>query len=150
MRIPSHHFESSGRRDATMTPMIDVVFLLLIFFICTASFQIIEHNLPSPIQMETPGGVRDRKSEPAEQDLEPVVLKIGWQRGAPTWTISGEPCSSWTVLQQQLAAAAAVDTAVPVILDAAAEVPLGYVIEAYDLGRTTGFSQIQFAASADE
>ena len=118
MRIPSHHFESSGRRDATMTPMIDVVFLLLIFFICTASFQIIEHNLPSPIQMETPGGVRDLKSEPAEQDLEPVVLKIGWQRGAPTWTISGEPCSSWIVLQQQLAAAAAVDAAVDTTVDA--------------------------------
>ena len=33
--------------DKAMTPMIDVVFLLLVFFVWTASFQIIEHVLPS-------------------------------------------------------------------------------------------------------
>ncbi len=146
MRIPSHHFESSGRHDATMTPMIDVVFLLLIFFICTASFQIIEQNLPSQIQIEAPGGASDASIEPAEQDLEPVIVTIGWRNGRPIWTISGEPCADWEVLKERLAAAAAIDTGVPVILDPVAEVPLGYVIESYDLSRSTGFSQIQFAA----
>jgi len=35
-----------------------------------------------------------------------------------------------------------------VILDVAPEVPLGYAIDAYDLGRKAGFSEIQFAADA--
>ena len=35
--------------DSAMTPMIDVVFLLLIFFVWTASFQIVEQILPSEI-----------------------------------------------------------------------------------------------------
>ena len=87
-----------------MTPMIDVVFLLLIFFICTASFQIIEHNLPSQIQIEAPGGTSDTSIESAEQDLEPVIVTIGWRNGRPTWTISGEPCANWDVLKQRLAA----------------------------------------------
>mgnify|MGYP001380259885 CR=1 FL=1 len=39
-----------------LTPMIDVVFLLLIFFICTASFQIVEQTLPSGVQLELPAG----------------------------------------------------------------------------------------------
>ena len=76
-----------------------------------------------------------------------MILKIGWQQGAPNWEISGESCSSWDELRRRLAAVAAIDPSVPVILDVAPEVPLGNVIEAYDLGRATGFSQIQFAAN---
>ena len=56
MRIPDFNKQAEKRRDVTMTPMIDVVFLLLIFFICTASFQIVEQNLPSRIQLELPPG----------------------------------------------------------------------------------------------
>ena len=33
--------------DSAMTPMIDVVFLLLVFFVWTASFQVVEFVLPS-------------------------------------------------------------------------------------------------------
>ena len=127
--------------------MIDVVFLLLIFFICTASFQIVEQNLPSQIQIEDTAGTTAVPQDAEQQDLEPVILKIGWQQGAPNWEISGESCSSWDELRRRLAAVAAIDPSVPVILDVAPEVPLGNVIEAYDLGRATGFSQIQFAAN---
>ena len=35
--------------DSAMTPMIDVVFLLLVFFVWTASFQIVEHVMPSEL-----------------------------------------------------------------------------------------------------
>ena len=38
--------------DKAMTPMIDVVFLLLVFFVWTASFQIIEHVLPSKMSAQ--------------------------------------------------------------------------------------------------
>ena len=33
--------------EMDMTPMIDVVFLLIIFFVWTAGFQMVEHVLPS-------------------------------------------------------------------------------------------------------
>ncbi len=48
MKIPH---SLAGRREfsVSMTPMIDVVFLLLIFFVCKASFQIAEAVLPSPL-----------------------------------------------------------------------------------------------------
>ena len=56
MRIPDSSTHSGDRQDVTMTPMIDVVFLLLIFFICTASFQIVEQTLQSGVQLELPPG----------------------------------------------------------------------------------------------
>ena len=76
-------------------------------------------------------------------------MTIGWRNGGATWTLSGEPCAGGDGGKQRLAAAAAIDTGVPVILDPVAEVPLGYVIESYDLSRSTGFSQIQFAARSN-
>ena len=42
MKIPRSHHEQN---DVAMTPMIDVVFLLMIFFVCTASFEIVEEIL---------------------------------------------------------------------------------------------------------
>ena len=36
MRVPSHHQDVERRDDLAMTPMIDVVFLLLIFFVCAS------------------------------------------------------------------------------------------------------------------
>ena len=149
MRIPSHHFDSAGRRDATMTPMIDVVFLLLIFFICTASFQIAEQNLPSAVRIESAAGTNVVEVEPEQEDLPPLVLKIYWRNNAPDWELNGQRCATWSVVRQRLSAAATVDTNVPVILDVAAEVPLEHVIRAYDLSRATGFELVQFAASVD-
>ena len=48
MRVPSHH-DDRRQTDVAMTPMIDVVFQLLIFFICTASFQLAEELLPTSL-----------------------------------------------------------------------------------------------------
>ena len=45
MRAPSFHDRRERDLKIEMTPMIDVVFLLLVFFVWTASFRMIEvHN----------------------------------------------------------------------------------------------------------
>ena len=62
-----------NRRDAavelSMTSMIDVVFLLLIFFMTTASFIKTERNLDSGIKVE-------KKSSSAASDLEPAIVEV--------------------------------------------------------------------------
>ncbi|HCS54890.1 MAG TPA: biopolymer transporter ExbD, partial [Planctomycetaceae bacterium] len=35
--------------DQTMTPMIDIVFLLLVFFVCVATDQVVEMSLPTEL-----------------------------------------------------------------------------------------------------
>jgi len=146
MRIPGHQMDAAERRDVSMTPMIDVVFLLLIFFICTASFQIIEQNLPSRVQLEVPAGTENLPVESLPQDIEPVIVHVGWEQGKPFWKLNGEARTNLEALENKLVAAVGIDASVPVILDIAPEVPLGFAIDTYDICRQTGFSEIQFSA----
>lgn len=132
-----------------MTPLIDVVFLLLIFFVCTASFQIVEQNLPSSLRLATGAGTEQIEVDPRLQDLEDVIIKIFWVDGAPSWEINGERRASLAEVRQVLEAIASIDTSVPVILDVDNAVPLGHVIDVYDLSRAAGFQSIQFAADID-
>ena len=64
MKLPARSTSGSGY-DIPMTPMIDVVFLLLVFFVWTASFQLVENRLPGAIAPPTAGGtVRTYSSLP--------------------------------------------------------------------------------------
>ena len=65
--------------EIKMTPMIDVVFLLLVFFIWTASFQIVEQVLPSHLS-EVAGSLPTNPDEPPpiDEDFDKVVLRVRW------------------------------------------------------------------------
>jgi len=144
MRIPSIH--AKGRHsDVTMTPMIDVVFLLLIFFVCTASFQIAEETLPTNLLLS---GSTVVAAPPSEVDLDRVVVKIRLNGGRLAWFLDERPYDSLEAVAGLLRAVADVDVSVPLVIDAGGEVPLDHVIDLYDLARQIGFDKIQFAASA--
>jgi len=144
MRIPSIH--AKGRHsDVTMTPMIDVVFLLLIFFVCTASFQIAEETLPTNLLLS---GSTVAAGPPSKLELDRVVVKIRMNGGRLTWLIDSRPYDSLEAVAGVLRAVADVDLGVPLVIDAGGDVPLGHVIDLYDLSRQIGFDKIQFAASA--
>jgi biopolymer transport protein ExbD len=142
MRLPTHH--DRRHSDIAMTPMIDVVFLLMIFFICTASFQLAEELLPTSL------AVTSGSSAPApvdlESDLERLVVQAAWADGTTRWSVNQRPCASLAEVRQVLRAAAEIDRELPVILDVAGEVPLGAMIDVYDMCRLEGFEKIQFAA----
>lgn len=131
-----------------MTPMIDVVFQLLIFFICTASFERMEELLPT--NMLTQGSQKTQvEVEPEIDPLEPVVVKLLLADGRVVWDISGNRLPSLAAVRTRLNALGGLSGArekLPVILDIAQEVPLGDVIDVYDLCKTIGFEKIQFAA----
>jgi biopolymer transport protein ExbD len=55
--------------DMQMTSMIDVVFLLLIFFMVTSSFQKTERELDPAVKVE-------RKSSTAVADLAPTIIEV--------------------------------------------------------------------------
>ena len=52
MKRPSIFNGTRRELEIKMTPMIDVVFLLLVFFVWTASFQAIEYLLPSSLSQK--------------------------------------------------------------------------------------------------
>jgi len=143
MRVPTHH-DDRWKADIAMTPMIDVVFLLMIFFLCTASFQMLEEILPTSLA----GIAGSAVVSPVEvhPELEHVVVRATRESGNTHWTVNERPCPSLAEVRQVLAAVAVIDRSLPVILDVADDVPLGDMIEVYDLCRLAGFEKIQFAA----
>jgi len=134
-----------------MTPMIDVIFQLLIFFLCTVSFQQAEELLPTSLLAQ--GSVET--VEPIEIDvtrLDPLVIRLLRDGSATTWRIQEQPLESLAQLEQTLLSLARLSGpsgAPPLVLDSAPEVPLGDVIDVYDRCRALGFLQIQFAARAE-
>ncbi len=144
MRIPHSHTDRHGA-DVKMTPMIDVVFLLLIFFVCTASFQIAESILPAGL-VALGGSTADVEFDP-EPDLERVIVKITYREGRVGWLVNERPYDSLADVRSVLSAVAQIDAGLPVIIDVEPPVPLGHVIDAYDVCRLVGFDKIQFAAS---
>ncbi len=145
MRRPSP-YRNEQRFGVTMTPMIDVIFLLLVFFVATASFQAIEEVLPSHFTL--PGSVTSQTQiDPEILDLDEIVIDVLWRAGRPRWEIAGRQYESLGDLQMVLVATRQVKADLPVILDVEAPVPMEHVIDVYDLCRAVGLERIQFAAS---
>ncbi len=131
-----------------MAPMIDVIFLLLIFFVCTASFQPPEQVLPTRLSL--PGSI-DSEMPPEElQDLDEIWIKILWREGRASWEINNRVYDRLEEIHKLLAAIAQMQGDLPVILDVAPETPMEDVIDVYDLCRQVGLTRIQFAASVEE
>jgi len=150
MKRPSPLVSRGGETDmdSAMTPMIDVVFLLLVFFVWTASFQVVEHVLPSELSQQTGSDPANLAEPPPPKDFEDVVVKIGWDGQAPIWQINKQPFPSLVAVQKKLITLSNLGTDEPIILHPDPVVPLGYVIEAYDVAKVSGFEQVSFALNS--
>lgn len=148
MRAPSTYTRQRTGLDIPMTPLIDVVFQLLVFFLLTASFHTVEHLLPSRVSVpQASGGDALPDTPPPEADFHEVVVRILWAGDEPAWQISGQTLGNLQQVRNTLTAVARVKADAPVILHPDPDVPLGHVIDVYDVTRLVGFPTIQFATS---
>lgn len=145
MRLPLAHRRDSAQLDVKMTPMIDVIFLLLTFFICTTSFRAAEEALPTNLLAAGTGRV-ELPPDPELEELEEVVVRVLWEEQRPRWEINEQKLGALSDVRVVLAPLAQVQRNLPVVLRVAGEVPLGALIDVYDLCRQLGFERIQFAA----
>ena len=147
MKRPSPYRDGKSMQVA-MTPMIDVVFLLLIFFIWTASFQIVEYTFPSSVSEPKSVGTEAEKQLEIE-DFEQVVVRITDNAGELTYRINDNRTQSINDVRGILTTLASVRTDVPLIIDPDNQVPLGKVIDVYDISRVLNFQEIQFAVEPE-
>jgi biopolymer transport protein ExbD len=126
-----------------MTPMIDVIFLLLVFFVCTANFTPPEKILP----METtlPGSVPTEVLLPDPVNLDTVFIQISFDP-EPRWQIEGNHCSTLHEVQNILRLIHHVKPDIPVIIESAENVPMENVIDVHDACLQVGLTRIQFSA----
>ncbi len=147
MRRPSVYTDRRSALDVKMTPMIDVVFLLLIFFVWTSSFHVVEFALQSNVSDATTGAAANAATPPpAELDFHDVVVRIEWVDGRPGWRLNDERLAALDDVQQRLRRIFQANAAAPVIIHPDPDTPLGHVIAVYDISRLIGFEEVNLAA----
>ena len=127
--------------DSTMTPMIDVVFLLLIFFLTTASFQKLEQLLPSAVSAESQsqaGNKADDIPKPTDSDLSDCIIKIAIEGDRVRYRLNDEQIESVDVLVGRMKAIIGIRPDLPLVIDPSDDVPARDAIRVYDLARGFG------------
>lgn len=146
MKRPSPFSRENAAMSASMTPLIDVVFLLLIFFLWTSGFQVAEYLLPSELSTTLGAAPEDLAlPPPPEADFEEVVIRLTGDPSQVSWQINEVPLLTTAEVYSQLKSIASILADAPVVIHPDPDVPLGVVMDAYDLARAAGFDQIQYA-----
>jgi biopolymer transport protein ExbD len=132
--------------EIMMTPMIDVIFLLLVFFLTTSSFQVAELLLPSGVSnMSPPSGQANlNPPEPSDDQIEQIVVKIDMQQDLPRVSFNGSNIDL-SELRPRFQAVFAVRPDVPVIIDPDSKVTAKNVVLVYDEARQIGLSRVYLA-----
>jgi biopolymer transport protein ExbD len=136
--------------DRTVTPMVDVVFQLLVFFVLASGGRIAERTLSTTLSAGTVASTVPLPT-PAER---PAEVWLHLQRDAlrqkTTLRVNNGPSGDLALLPQTLRAATGAESTSSVILEVQGKVPWGDVIHAYDACRAAKFRAINFAAAPEE
>ncbi len=128
-----------------MTPLIDVVFQLLIFFICASTGHMKELLLHADFRA---GAVGAADATAIEKPLGEVRVRLKRSDERTIAFLEGREFRDLDQLEANLRILANAATEIPVILEIAGDVTLGDVIRVYDVCRSARFRSINFAASA--
>lgn len=124
-----------------MTPMIDVVFLLLIFFMCVSKWKQAEGNLSA----ELPAEGAPTQQPPPVLDLEKIVIRLQRSGDAVDIRMNERLCPSFDALFDNLKVLRR-QVDVPVIIDADRDVQFRFAISALNVTVKAEFSNVSFAA----
>jgi len=147
MRRPNL-FSRGNDMDSMMTPMIDVVFLLLVFFVWTASFKVVEYILPTTMSAQLGESNTDTvEPTPEEIDFEQIIIRLADQSGLVTISINESQVASVEELAGRLEVIAGIKIDAPIIIYPDPEVVMEEVIDVYDAAKRTGFEKVSFAVN---
>tara|TARA_R110002049_G_scaffold4601_5_gene32373 strand:+ start:521984 stop:522454 length:471 start_codon:yes stop_codon:yes gene_type:complete len=149
MRLPKS--SSYDALEVKMTPMIDVVFLLLIFFVWTSSFELPEFDLPSALAEPPPSGAEVNTDVPPPVEVfDEIVIRLFLQDAVLLIQLNGNAVDDIDALRSQLTAILALGVQPPVIIDPADHVTMDAAVAVYDVARAAGADRVLFAARADD
>lgn len=144
MRVPSHHARGDISENM-MTSMIDVVFLLLIFFVCAAAGNVYELLLPT--DLAAAGSIESAVPvEPLKPADEIWVYLTAGPAGETKMRVNGAEYASFGELRRVLLGLAEIAPENPVILDIAPDIEAAEMIRVYDTCRAANFQVINFSA----
>ncbi len=147
MRCPSPFRDRPHGVELQLTPLIDCVFLLMVYFLWSSSFAISERTMSAELSAAGGSAPAVARIPLPEADFDDLVIRIVWTGSGPAWQVNDVPVPSLSLLRETLEAIANIKRDAPVILHPDAEVPLGNVIDVLDLSRIAGFEKVQLAAA---
>ncbi|QEG39698.1 ExbD/TolR family protein [Roseimaritima ulvae] len=135
-----------GGLELKMTPMIDVVFLLLVFFLWTSSFNEPEFDLPSALATDSKAAAESRgpTDQPAEM-FDEIIVEVA---GPQDLKLNGQRIETLAQLEQRFIQIAELGAQPSVIIDPTEATEIGRAIRVYDTARAAGFERVLFAAKA--
>ena len=127
----------------SMTSMIDVIFLLLIFFVCTANFERLEALLATELAAS---GVTGSVSvtQPEILNLDHARITISYKNNQPAWQVEGRDCRSLRDLQAVLVQIARAKDDFPLVISCDENVPVEFWLDVIDACRQVGLTNISF------
>jgi biopolymer transport protein ExbD len=148
MKVPSVQLRERTALNVAMTPMIDVVFLLLVFFVWNASFQVVEYSLQSRVSESQPTAATGTANDlPLEElDFEEVRIRIRGPAGRVSWLLNQETLGSLSLVRDRLQAIHAIRADAPIVIQPDPVTPLADVVALYDLAKLVGFPQVSLTA----
>lgn len=148
MRVPRGN--STSELEVKMTPMIDVVFLLLVFFVWTSSFEIPEFDLPGAVA-ETPSGGASIESDtpPPVEAFDELIIRLRHSDGTVSMELGGDAIDSVQALKTRIAEVVGLGVQPPVIVDPDPNVSMKQAVSVYDAAREAGADRVMFALEAE-
>lgn len=131
-----------------MTPMIDVVFLLLVFFVWTMSFKQVELLLSSNLSKEM--GTNSKQVEVLDDqvDFEQIIIRITKAENGVIFQVKDTKMESIGQVKQFLLPIKNIQPDAPIVIHPDPTAPMGAVVQVVDMTRTIGFEKVSFAISA--
>jgi len=160
MRTDYSSGSSGGRQrqstEIMMTPMIDVVFLLLVFFLATSSFDKPEQLLPGGVSQAAKPivGSGNENVLPPEivRELDDCIIRIiardaseNLSSGDYEYKLNGVAVTDFQSLSERMKSILSIRQDVPVIVDPDPSVSMDIAIRVYDMARGLGGQQVFFA-----
>jgi len=145
--------------ELQMTAMIDVVFLLLVFFLWTSSFEKPEYEIASGLAMSGGGTASDASQSPTPvpQPYDDLIITL---TPVPTATQLGSSDAAFQIrlndqtvtpeaLRSRLQQIAGLGVQPPVVITPLPGVTMGTAIQIHDIAKLAGLNQILFAISQE-
>jgi biopolymer transport protein ExbD len=143
MRIPASRTRSASFDQSAMTPLIDIVFQLLIFFVCATTGHIREFLLPTDLAA---GGTKTEIPQKVEAPVSQVRIHLRRDGDVTATEVEGTVYRPEDNVRDVLFALASAAPDVPLILEIDGDVPMGDVVAIVDICRSAGFESVHFAA----
>jgi len=147
MKIPHRRRRKELQDGDPMTPMIDVVFLLLVFFICASIGGTADQLLPAELNGSTAAAETAPVEEPAVWNHPAIQIRIEPGANGPAVLLDNQLLEGVEVLTQRLNQLAAIDSESRIILNIHDEIQVQQFISVYDLCQSLKFQNISFAVS---